>query len=173
MSAAYDAAFKFTVGEEGKLSLDPRDPGNWTSGHCGVGQLKGTKYGVSARFYPNVDIANLTLDQAKTIFNANYWLQVKGDFLPAAVGFQMFDTAVNQGATEAKRVLQQALGVDVDGMLGPKTMLAAEDADQHELAQLFREFRIEAYKKDDRFPEYGHGWIDRANACCAAAEKLI
>jgi lysozyme family protein len=173
MSTAFDTAFRFTIGEEGKLSLDPKDPGNWTSGHCGVGELKGTKFGVSARAYPNVDIANLSLADAKAIANANYWLQIKGDFLPAPVSFQVFDTAYNQGVTEAKRVLQQALGVTVDCVFGPKTMLAAEDADQHELAQLFREFRIEAYKKDDRFPEYGHGWVDRANTCCEAAEKLI
>jgi len=173
MSTAFDIAFRFTIGEEGKLSLDPKDPGNWTGGVVGIGQLKGTKYGVSARAYPNLDIPNLSLVDAKSIAMANYWNKIAGDSLPPYLAFQMFDAAFNQGAFEAKRILQYCLNVKPDGVLGPVTMAALAQEDPHELNQLYTEFRIEAYKQDDNFPRYGEDWTDRANACGKAAEELI
>jgi len=173
MSETFDACFRFTIGEEGKLSLDPKDPGNWTSGIVNVGQLKGTKYGVSARAFPTLDIANLSILQAKNIAYGNYYFKISGDDLPPPIALQMFDTAYNQGVEVAKRVLQEALNVKVDLIIGPKTLMAAAKEDQHEFAELFREFRIEAYKRDDGFPRYGDGWINRANACCAKAQEMI
>lgn len=173
MSEVFDAAFKFTIGEEGKLSLDPNDSGNWTGGVKGIGRLLGTKYGVSARFFPYLDIPNLSLQQAKDIAFANYYHQIDGDNLPPAIALQMFDTAYNQGVHEAKRILQTALGVEVDGVIGPQTLAAAHAEDQEQFADLFAEFRIEAYQRDDNFERYGNGWIARAKACCAAAKELV
>jgi lysozyme family protein len=173
VNTPFDIAFKFTVGEEGKLSLDPKDPGNWTSGVPGVGQLKGTKYGVSARAYPNIDIANLTITAAKMIAETKYWKPTQCDALPPPLALQVFDTAYNMGVEEATRVLQQTLGVPVDLVIGPKTLAAANKAKPKEVAELFAEFRIEAYKRDDRFSTYGDGWINRANAARAAAEEMI
>jgi lysozyme family protein len=43
----FNIAFELTVGHEGGYSNNPDDPGNWTGGDVGEGQLKGTKYGVS------------------------------------------------------------------------------------------------------------------------------
>ncbi|WP_236513543.1 glycosyl hydrolase 108 family protein, partial [Escherichia coli] len=59
----FDQAFKVTIGHEGSFTLNKNDAGNWTGGKVGVGQLKGTKYGIAANSYPNLDIKNLTLDQ--------------------------------------------------------------------------------------------------------------
>ena len=38
-----------------------------------------TKYGISKRAYPNVDIKNLTLDKAKQIYYNDYWYNIKLD----------------------------------------------------------------------------------------------
>ena len=58
----FERAFEKLIDHEKGLSLDPKDRGNWTTGVIGKGELKGTKYGVSAMSYPHLDIRNLTLE---------------------------------------------------------------------------------------------------------------
>ena len=64
----FDNAFDRVIGHEGGFTDDPLYRGNWTSGVCGVGECKGTKYGLAAMTYPILDIRNLTLNQAKDIY---------------------------------------------------------------------------------------------------------
>lgn len=52
----FDKAFDRLIGHEAGYSNDRRDPGNWTGGIVGKGQLKGTKFGIAANTYPNLDI---------------------------------------------------------------------------------------------------------------------
>ena len=55
----FDKAFDRLIGHEGEFTNDPKDRGNWTTGVIGRGQLKGTKFGISAMTYPHLDIINL------------------------------------------------------------------------------------------------------------------
>jgi hypothetical protein len=80
----FDAAFSIVVGIEGGYVCDPKDPGGET------------KYGISKRRYPNEDVANLTLDRAKTLYRRDYW-QAAWDALPWEQSLLMFDAAVNGG----------------------------------------------------------------------------
>ena len=57
----FDRAFRFLIGEEGGYVNDPADPGGET------------KFGISKRAYPQLDIKSLTLDQAKAIYRRDYW----------------------------------------------------------------------------------------------------
>ena len=103
----YDTCFELLIGHEGKLSLDPKDRGNWTDGNYGRsgGKLVGSMYGVSAMSYPRVDIRNLTLAQAKLIYKRDYWDRVEADTLEPALAFAAFDTAVNAGVGRARGYL--------------------------------------------------------------------
>jgi lysozyme family protein len=75
--------FAFTLGAEGGYSNNPGDPGNWTGGAVGHGEVRGTKYGISASAYPALDIANLTEAQAEEIYRRDYWASLHGDELRA------------------------------------------------------------------------------------------
>ena len=121
---AFQQAFKIVVGEEGGFGANPADPGNWTGGACGAGALVGTKYGIAASAHPTLDIPNLTLDQARNIYEVEYWHPVHGDQLPPSLALLVFDAAVNNGVGRAVRWLQAALGVAVDGQIGPATLTA-------------------------------------------------
>ena len=112
MKYAFSDALAFTLTWEGGLANHPDDPG-------GV-----TKYGISQRAYPELDIRNLTSDEAARIYRRDYWDQIRGDELPGAVGFVLFDYAVHSGVERAQRALQLAAGVKDDGVLGPATMAA-------------------------------------------------
>jgi lysozyme family protein len=124
VTAAFDKTFEVVIGSEGGLSLNPQDPGNWTGGAVGRGELRGTNWGISAASYPTKDIASLTLDQAKAIYWTDFWLPIAGDKLPPALALLVFDTAVMSGVGRAVRLLQAALGVAEDGVIGPQTLSA-------------------------------------------------
>ena len=136
---SYDWAFEWVVGVEGGLSTDRNDRGNWTGGEVGKGEFKGTKYGISAFSYPDLDIANLTLDDAKRIYHKDYWLASKADTLRWDMALVQFDSAVQHHPTTALRFL--------------------EAAGQNPL--LYLSIRINFYTKIDTWPRYGDEWMDR------------
>lgn len=105
-----------------------------------------TKFGISKSAYPNVDIANLTLDQAKDIYRRDYWAAVHGDELPWPFSIATFDCAVNQGSGIARRILQLALRIEVDGNIGPKTVSAAHAAGE-EVVRRFLSLRLAHYTR--------------------------
>ena len=121
-SPRYKRAFALVIGEEGGLSLDRADAGNWTGGAVGKGVLRGTKYGISAASFPTLDIPSLTLDEARALYLVKYWNALAAEEMPAPVGLLAFDTGVVQGIGFAARTIQDAVGVRDDGVIGPTTI---------------------------------------------------
>lgn len=159
---AFEKAFAIVVGEEGGFGADPRDPGKWTSGRCGVGACKGTRFGISAASYPQVDIAGLSLDGARAIYLRDYWNAVRGDALPPALALLVFDSAVNNGAGQAIRWLQSALGVAADGSIGPHTLDAvARAAPGAALLAEFQATRLMFMAGLPTWRTFGRGWARR------------
>lgn len=122
--AVFDDCFSFVIGAEGGYTDNPNDPGNWTGGAPNQGQLKGTKFGISAKAYPNLDIPNISLSDAEAIYRRDYWNRLQGDSLPPPVALVAFDSAVNAGVGNAARWLQMAVGAKPDGVIGPQTLAA-------------------------------------------------
>jgi lysozyme family protein len=156
----FDRALALVVGVEGGFSKDPTDPGNWTGGKPGAGVLKGTKRGISAAQYPNLDIENLTDEQIAGIYEADYWNECACDSLPLPLAVLVFDCAVNQGQPTAKVTLQHALGVAVDGKLGPVTLTAAQHSGMYHAAR-FMSLRAIRYTTSPLFARDGEGWFNR------------
>lgn len=122
---AFQAWLQLLGPTEGGLSLDPHDPGNWTGGRVGLGDLVGTKFGISAAYHPDVDIPNLTIEEANQIRKEAYWDEVRADELPAPIAIMLAEAAYMSGPEVAVKTLQRQLGFrgnDVDGIFGPKTM---------------------------------------------------
>jgi lysozyme family protein len=111
----FPAAVAFVIELEGgdKLVADPHDPGGLT------------KFGISSRANPDVDVRNLTRPQAEEIYRARYWLPIHGDELPGPLAMMTFDVAVNCGVDTAINMLQAAVGVRNDGIMGSETLAAA------------------------------------------------
>lgn len=72
-----------------------------------------TKFGISQKSYPNLDISKLTLPQAVEIYKRDYWDKINGDNLPTSIAMNAFDAAVNQGVGFAKSALNK-VGYDND-----------------------------------------------------------
>jgi lysozyme family protein len=168
--SGFERGFALTVGQEGGYDCNPVDRGNWTGGAVGLGQLRGTRFGISAASYPTLDIAGLSLAQAQAIYRGDYWQRVAGDLLPDAVAIVAFDIAVNQGVGTSARLLQAALGVAVDGVIGPATTAAARGC--ADLAALLDEMgarRALAYAGTAGLASFGLGWMRRVFAVRRAA----
>ncbi len=148
----FDTAFTRLIKHEGATSNHPNDPGGLT------------RFGISKRAYPDVDIAALTLDQAKAIYRRDYWDRARCDELPPAVAFQVFDTAVNSGIGQAIRFLQRAVGVADDGNVGPLTINAVKRLDAEVIAARFNGQRLDFMAKLSTWDTFGRGWARRVAA---------
>ena len=106
----WEKAIDFVLRWEGGFSADKNDPGNYTGGKVGVGEFKGTKYGISAGSYPNVDIANLTKEQALDIYRRDYWQRSGADKMTWPLCLVHLDSAVNAGVGKAQKWLAESNG---------------------------------------------------------------
>ncbi|EKN01110.1 MULTISPECIES: glycoside hydrolase family 108 protein [unclassified Acidocella] len=161
MTDNFSTCFAFTVGVEGGYTADPSDDGNWTGGAVGAGILRGTKYGISAASYPNLDIKNLTAADAERIYRADYWPGIHGDDLPLPLARVAFDAAVNSGVRRSTIYLQQAAAIYVDGVFGTKTMAALVKGDAVRLATDALCYRAIYLSGLPTWGVFGLGWMRR------------
>lgn len=162
MASNFDRSLPFVLEYEGGYTNDRRDPGNWTGGKVGVGELKGTKKGIAASAFPHLDIKNLTDAQIAEIYRAKYWDRVKGDQLPAGVDFTTFDAGVNSGPSRSVKWLQAVLGVDQDGVVGAtETLPALAVADIPKTIKAHCAKRLGFVKSLAIWNTFGKGWSRR------------
>jgi lysozyme family protein len=123
-----------------------------------------TKFGISQRSWPTVDIENLTQEQAQRIYLDGYWKPIKGNALPPGLALVVFDAAVNMGVPTAVRLLQTVLrNVTVDGVMGPETVSGAKMfLPRVELVAQYLRLRSSWYRdlaaKSEKHAKYLYGW---------------
>jgi lysozyme family protein len=172
----FAAALAIVLAHEGGYQAMPDDPGNWTQGKIGAGELKGTKFGLSAATYPSLDIAALTDDEAAAIYRRDWWDRFGLGRLPAPLAAKIFDAAVNIGIDGAVRALQRALRAAAastgagdlaeDGKLGPETIIAAGAVACEIVLPALREALAGHYRliaaKNPALARFLNGWLARA-----------
>ena len=147
---------------EGGLVDHPSDPG-------GI-----TKWGISLRFLRSVgmdvnsdgvidgkDIRSLTEEQVTKLYYDHFWVKCYCHLLPPGVSLAVFDCGVNQGPGRARRLLQKALRVKVDGKIGPITLNAVTVADPVVLLGEFMVRRALHYSSLTNMAVFGLGWFRR------------
>jgi hypothetical protein len=95
---------------EGGLNTNPADRGGLT------------KFGISKKNNPDIDIESLTPKDAARIYKTRYWDAIGGDDLPQETATVAFDAAVNHGVGRAKNLLK-ATGGDPVKMLQSRKRL--------------------------------------------------
>lgn len=63
-----------------------------------------TKWGISSRSHPGVDVVSLTRDEAKEIYRTEYWEEVEAGKYPWPMNLIVFDAAINQGTAFANHL---------------------------------------------------------------------
>lgn len=139
-----------------------------------------TKYGISQRSYPDVDMAALTEDEARALYRRDFWEDAFDKIPSQQLADKLLDSAVHLGKAKAVRVLQEALGeirfgVAVDGLFGPQTLQAVKLACEAHRRQLFEAWRARLAKhyvglvlQDRAQVAFLDGWLRRAVASLAA-----
>lgn len=150
---SFERALEVVLSEEGGYVNNPADPGGETN------------FGISKRAYPDLDIKNVSRETAASIYRQDYWLATRCDQLPPGLDLMVFDAAVNMGPKMAIRLLQGAVGAQVDGVMGVDTLakarlctgfLAARTAIKRMAVR-----RVFAYFSLGKFDTFGKGWISR------------
>jgi lysozyme family protein len=110
------------------------------------------------------DVKELTKEEAREIYRANYWIPTRCADLPKGVDLEVFDFAVNSGAQRSLRHLQQVTGVHDDTSLGPVTLAAIKAHDPKELIARLASDRLEFCRSlgDEQFKLFGKG-VDQTN----------
>ena len=139
-----------------KITKDPLDAGGTT------------KYGISQRAYPKLDIEKLTEQEAKNIYHLDYWIPSKASKVPAQIREIYFDMVVNFGRRGAAMVLQQACNgkntykIKEDGMVGTATISASKNLEPDRL----RAYRVLKFAKiiikKPTQEKFWFGWFRRA-----------
>jgi len=175
-AVAWETAKKLTLKIEGEFQNDYDDKGNWTGGDVGKGQLKGTKYGISAAAFPYEDIENLTKERAEYLFKKMYWDKSKCDFLPDPLSIAVFDYAINSGVPRAIKDLQRCLYVTVDGKIGNQTIGAANRIPVAKVLENYMNRRLEFViwlSSKPQYRKYRNGWVDRVGKIREFCERLV
>jgi Glycosyl hydrolase 108/Predicted Peptidoglycan domain len=115
------------------------------------------------------DLKAITPEQVSDIYMHEYWEGVRADVLKDGVDLSVFDMGVNAGVTRSIKLLQQALGVDVDGILGPHTLKAVYALDAAVLIRRLYTEQLDFYRSLPGFTYFGKGWTNREYGDRAAA----
>lgn len=161
----FDLAFNRLISNEGAYSNHPDDPGGETMWGITVAVARAAGYAGAMRDLPRAS--------AKAIYEACYWQRAGADQYDGAIGFQVFDAAVNHGIETAVRFLQHAAGVAEDGQIGPVSIAAINAMPVPKLLLRFMAARLRFWAKLSTFSTFGRGWTNRgAHNLDLAAEDI-
>jgi lysozyme family protein len=164
ISSSAAAAIAHAIFLEGDDTQKPTDRG----GH--------TRFGISQKAYPDLDMRSLTREMAEQLYYRDYWLALRCDAFHPAISFVLFDIGVNQGVSFAAHALQKLVGAKTDGNIGPKTLALAGMLNPLTTIQYLSDQRVMRYAnivKNDAFQnKFIVGWIKRAITVRVAASKL-
>ena len=152
---SFKEIIKQVLEHEGGYVNDPKDLGGET------------KYGITKRFYPDVDIKNLTIEQAVEIYKKDYWDKNKVESLPQNLWHIYFDMCVNMGKRTAVKVLQRAANnkgrdIEVDGGLGPMTIGALKGVELDRVRAFRVKYYVDLITARPEQEKFYLGWFRRA-----------
>jgi len=129
----FEECIEIILDHEGGYVNNPKDPGGET------------KFGISKRAYPKLNISGLTRNQAITIYKNDYWDKYKISEIDESCRLMYFDCCVNQGYGTAKSLFNLA-----------KSLYSKE-----KLLGAFAKLRLDKYQALSSYQSFSKGWGDR------------
>lgn len=169
MKSNFDQCLAFLLKHEGGWNDDPHDPGGETN--MGVTKKVWEEW-VGHEVAPG-SLKSLTVADVAPLYKAKYWDKVRGDDLPDGVDYAVFDYAVNSGVSRSVKQLQQCCRVAADGIIGPKTLAAAKEADPVALTRCICDNRLAFLKSLPTWKRYGNGWGKRVADVSKTAQSMV
>jgi len=126
-ASKFNRSVEFTLSWEGGYVNNPADPGGET------------KYGISKRSYPKLDIKGLTIAQAKHIYFTDFWTPIGCEALNYPECLAFFDIGVISGKARAQNLMTAYAGNAYEALI-----------DQYRF-----------YVGLANFDAFGRGWVRR------------
>ena len=161
MIGEFEKALKRILKHEGGFVNDPLDSGGMTN----LGVTKRVWEEFVGHPVSEADMKALTPEIIAPMYKMKYWNSSYCEVLPKGLDYVVFDFAVNAGTGRSVKTLQQAIGCVADGVIGPKTMAAINDANPKDLIAKFSDARADFYqgivaRKPDQ-ARFIKGWLNR------------
>jgi len=169
MLSNWPASLALILKSEGGFVNHPRDPGGMTN----LGVTRNVWKEWVKHEVGEAEMRALTPELVAPLYKANYWDACKCSDLPRGVDYAVFDSAVNMGPSRAAKLLQAALEVKADGIIGRATIAAATAADPVELLEAFSLGKEAFYQSLPTFATFGKGWLNRVAHVQDAAEQMM
>jgi lysozyme family protein len=173
MQYNFDRALMLVLQCEGGYVDHPRDPGGATNKGITLATLSAWR----GKPCTKTDVKNLTTEEAKQIYRAKYWNNVRADELPSGVDYVVFDYAVNSGISRSAKALQTLVGTTADGVIGPFTVKAVERYVEQNGAertiQNLCDRRLSWLKTLPTWVTFGRGWKNRVEKVRSEALKML
>jgi len=154
---------------EGNYVHHPLDPGGRTN--LGVTQRVWEDY--VGHSVDEKAMRQLTKEMVAPLYRKQYWNVCNCDDLPAGVDYLAFDFSVNAGSFRSIKTIQRALNITADGVIGPVTIKAIQDANAEEFINNFTAAKETFYRSLTNFPTFGKGWLNRVAEGKKTAEEML
>ena len=170
MNSNYDASLANVLKSEGLWSDNPADPGGAT--------MKGITLEVYRAWKRNPHITKEELkaipdEDVYALYRELYWDKICGDSLPIGIDYAVFDAAVNMGVGRASKLLQEAIGVTADGVIGNGSLNVLAKETPMDVLQKFSHLKEAFYRSLSTFPTFGKGWLSRVAQVTLSASSMI
>jgi lysozyme family protein len=164
MNSNFQRSLAAVLKDEGGNDDDPQDHGGRTS--RGITQREYTAW-LAEYKRPNADVWQAPQADIDQIYYDGYWMPECNTF-PLGVDFQFFSMKVNAGPHRAICILQQAMGINDDGRIGPVTRQVMLKIPPMNIIQNFYD-RSRYFYTGLHQPKFLKGWLNRAIADRALA----
>jgi lysozyme family protein len=157
MSSNFKECLELVLKAEGGWVNHPKDPGGETN------------LGVTKRVWeewvghPVESLKKLTKEDVAPLYEQKYWRPCYCEVLPRGLDFVVFSMGVNAGPGRSVKLLQSAIGILPDGIIGPRTRALISSSNGADIVAKFSEVRREYYKSLKTFPIFGRGWLARVD----------
>ena len=174
-SAAFERALAHVLEMEGGYTDDPHDPGGPTNKGILLRELadwSGVTLDAVNTETMKAKLRTIAPETVREIYLTRYWRPAGCAEMPAGLALMHFDAAVNHGVGTAARILQEAVGVEADGEIGPLTRSAIAQSPVGKTLAAYAEIRRRRYRALPHFWRFGRGWLARVDTALRLAMEL-
>jgi lysozyme family protein len=169
MKNNFDFCLAEVLKSEGGYVFNKNDPGGMTN----LGCTKAVWEEFVGHPVSETDMRALTPKDVAPLYKRKYWDKISGDQLPAGLDYAVFDAAINSGPGRAAKWLQEVVGVQADGVIGYKTIVALQETPLAKILSLYNDKRLQFLENLPHFATFGKGWSNRVSSVQTISSSML